>query len=102
MRSLPESSRKQPPVSHLCWSMFQKSLDEGIVPKDWRSGNVTPIFKKCDSSKPANYRPVSLTCTACKILEHIVVKNMVSHLEEHHILVDSQHGFHSDGSVIHN
>ena len=98
MRSLPESSRKLTPVSHLSSTQYSKSLDEGIIPKDWRPANVTLIFKKSDRSKQANYRPVSLTCIACKILEHTVVKNMVSHLEEHHILIDSQHGFCSGHS----
>ena len=81
-------------------SIFQLSLDEGIVPKDWRSTNVTPIFKKSDRSWPANnmYRLVSLTCISCKILEHTAVKNMVSHLEEHHILVDGRHRFRSGHS----
>jgi hypothetical protein len=36
--------------------IFQTSLDEGTVPKDWRKANIVPIFKKGDKSKPANYR----------------------------------------------
>ena len=40
----------------------QKSLDTGRVPKDWRSVNVTAIFKKGEKYQPSNYRPVSLTC----------------------------------------
>ena len=27
-------------------SVFRKSLDTGIVPRDWRTANVTPLFKK--------------------------------------------------------
>jgi hypothetical protein len=26
--------------------IFQKSLDEGNIPNDWRTANVTAIFKK--------------------------------------------------------
>ena len=26
--------------------LFQKSMDEGRIPDDWRLANVTPIFKK--------------------------------------------------------
>jgi hypothetical protein len=52
--------------------IFQTSLERGKVPDDWKTAHVTPIFKKGDKSKPSNYRPVSLTSTCCKTLEHII------------------------------
>ena len=73
--------------------IFQQSLDSGDTPKDWREANVVPIFKKGDRSKPANYRPVSLTAICCKQLEHIIVSNTLQHLTDHNILTDNQHGF---------
>ena len=66
--------------------IFQKSLNTGEVPADWKEANVSPIFKKGERYHPANYRPVSLTCICSKILEHIVTKHLVSHLERHSIL----------------
>ena len=36
-------------------------MDQGIIPDDWKTVNVVPIFKKGDHSKAENYRPVSLT-----------------------------------------
>ena len=39
--------------------------------------------KKDDISLSCNYRPVSLTCVACKILEQIVCSNIMVHLDEH-------------------
>ena len=74
-------------------SIFQRSLDTGKVPKDWRMANVTAIFKKGEKYKPSNYRPVSLTCICCKIQEHIITSNVLKHLDEHNILTDCQHGF---------
>ena len=53
--------------------IFQLSLSTGIVPTDWRDAYVTPIFKKGEQYNPANYRPVSLTCIVCKLMEHIMV-----------------------------
>ena len=35
--------------------------------------------------------PVSLTCVACKLLEHIVCSNIMAHLDEHKLLADTQH-----------
>ena len=36
---------------------------------------------------------VTLTCILCKVLEHIIASNIVSHLEEQDVLYDLQHGF---------
>jgi hypothetical protein len=41
--------------------VMKASLHEGVVPEDWRTANVTPIYKKGTRSDPGNYRPVSLT-----------------------------------------
>ena len=49
----------------------------------------TPVFKRASRSDPAIYRPVSLTCICCKLLEHIVNRHILNHLDEHKILADS-------------
>ena len=74
--------------------IFQSSLSTGIVPTDWRDAYTTPIFKKGEQYNPANYRPVSLTCIVCKLMEHITVSSIMQHFEIHCILSDNQHGFH--------
>ena len=53
---------------------------------------MTPLFKKGDNSKAANYRPVSLTSCCCKIIEHIVHSYLMKFLESNKILNDFQHG----------
>ena len=63
------------------------------MPEDWTKARVTPIYKKGDKSSAANYRPISLTCIACKIQEHIVTSHLVKHLNVNNILYDLQHGF---------
>ena len=35
------------------------SLEEEIVPSEWKEANITPLFKKGSRNKPENYRPVS-------------------------------------------
>ena len=74
-------------------NFFQKSLDTGIVPRDWKHALVTPIFKKGTKGDPANYRPVSLTSIPCKIYESILKDNIMKHLAENRLIKDSQHGF---------
>ena len=79
--------------SRILQVIFQKSLDEGILPQQWKTANITPIYKKESKCNPANYRPVSLTCITCKVLEHIINHHLLAHLDRNNILVDAQHGF---------
>ena len=73
--------------------IFKASLAQGILPDDWKKAFVIPVYKKGDRSCAPNYRPFSLTGLPCKIMEHIICSNIFSHLEEHGILCDEQHGF---------
>ena len=74
-------------------AIIQKSLDEKNVPNDWKTALVSPVFKKGDRGKPENYRPISLTSICCKLSEHIIVHEMMNHLDQNNILNDRQHGF---------
>ena len=82
--------------------IFNKSLQEGIVPKDFRMANITPIFKKGDRKRPNNYRPISLTSIVGKIFEAILTNRSVAHLEERNLLNSSQHGFRRHRSCLTN
>ena len=63
--------------------IFQRSLDTGIVPKDWQHAIITTAFKKGSKSKPSNYRPISLTNIASKLMEHIIVSNTMDYFDTH-------------------
>ena len=73
--------------------LYQYSLDFGEIPPDWKNAFVVPIFKKGEKHVPSNYRPVSLTSIACKVLEHIVHSSVMRHFDKIQILTDKQHGF---------
>ena len=73
--------------------LFQKSLDTAKIPKEWSLANICPLYKKSDRALTCNYRPVSLTCVPCKLLEHIVCSNIMAHLDEYKLLSDGQHAF---------
>ena len=73
--------------------IFQKSIDTGILPEDWRNANVAPVFKKGDKHLAENYRPVSLTSVTCKLLEHIISSHMLKHFDSLNILTPLNHGF---------
>ena len=59
---------------------------------------MVPIFKKGSRFKPENYRPVSLTVVISKMLEHIIVSQILDHLDSQNILHESQHGFRAKRS----
>ena len=80
-----------PIITHI----FQQSYNTSKLPDDWLQALVTPIHKKSLKSDPANYRPISLTCILCKVMEHIILSNMWKHLHKHNILLHFQHGFQS-------
>ena len=82
-----------PELAPILTRLFQATIDSGTIPTQWKTANVSPVFKKGDRSKPANYRPVSLTAVCCKLNEHIIAKAIMNHLEAHGILSDMQHGF---------
>ena len=69
------------------------SLQEGIVPLEWKEANIIPLFKKGSRNKYVNYRPVSLTSVICKLLETIIRDHMMDFLAKHKLINTSQHGF---------
>ena len=73
--------------------IFNKSMQSGIVPQDWKDAHVTPIFKKGIKSSPGNYRPVSLTSIISKLMESLIKDAVMKHLLENNLIRNSQHGF---------
>ena len=67
--------------------LFQKSLDEGVLPGDWLKACVTSIYKKGAKDLPTNYRPVSITSVICKLMESIVRDQIVSHMSTHNLFL---------------
>ena len=73
--------------------IFRKSVNNGQVPEEWRTATVVPIYKKGAKSAAGNYRPVSLTCVSCKVLESILKDDIMEHLSRNKLIKSSQHGF---------
>ena len=83
-----------PVFAHFC----QHSLDKGEIPKEWSLASICPLYKKGNRAFSSNYRPVSLICVPCKMLEHIVCTNIMAHLDEHKLLSDRRHAFRTNRS----
>ena len=87
-----------PALAHV----FRQSMREGVVPADWKTAHVTPIFKKGAKSDPVNYRPVSLTSVCFKLMESIIRDEIISHLDRNKLIRASQHGFAKGRSCVTN
>ena len=70
--------------------MFNFSLEEGVVPLEWKEANTIPLVNKGSRN---NYRPVSLTSVICKLLERLIKDHLVDFLVKNNLINPSQHGF---------
>ena len=73
--------------------LFSLSYAHSFLPPSWRHAYITPIFKKGDPSCATNYRPISLTSTACKLMESIIKDILCSSLLAAGRITKQQHAF---------
>lgn len=88
------------PVSKYLRLLFTKSIQDSQIPSEWKLAKIIPVHKSGDKSTPSNYRPISLTCTSCKLLEHIILKFITKFVEENNLLHPNQHGFRRGLSTV--
>ena len=86
-------------ISKILTDTYQDCIDTGTVPIQWKHANICAIHKKGKKLNRSNYRPVSLTCIASKLLEHIVHSHVMKHLSQYGVLTDYQHGFRAKRST---
>ena len=73
--------------------IFNSSMLDNNLPKAWLHANVTPIHKKGPTCDPNNYRPISLTCVCCRVMETIINRHIIDHLQRNNLINKHQHGF---------
>ena len=61
------------PLCHL----FNLSLASSVIPNEWKTHKIIPIFKSGDRSLISNYRPISLLCN---VSEHIIFNKIINHV----------------------
>ena len=83
------------PLSYL----INLSLSTALVPKKWKIGKVTPIYKKENTNHYNDYRPISVLNTCTKILEWAVHKKLIDHFECNDLLTKTQFGYRENKST---
>lgn len=79
--------------SQILQIIFTQSITDSSLPNDWKISKVVPVYKSGSRSDPSNYRPISLTSIACKLLEHIIYSQIACHLGDHSFFFHNQHVF---------
>ena len=67
----------------------QKLWQSGVVPGNWKKGNIIPIFKKGKKDDAGNNQPASLTSVLGKILQEAMLRLM----EGREVIWENQHDF---------
>jgi len=60
------------PVSLTLAQIFNKILNEGVIPISFKKATVTPLYKSGPKSDLTNYRPISLLNVFSKIFEKAI------------------------------
>ena len=80
-------------------SIINVSITTGAVPDEMKIARVIPLYKSGAHNVFTNYRPVSILPVFSKILEKIMCKRLLTFLDRHKILSDTQFGFRKDHST---
>ena len=72
-------------IPHVLLSIFNASLTTGIVPDSWKHATIIPLKKCGNSNDVTNLRPISLLPIQGKLLEKIVHKRVLEHLENNNL-----------------
>ena len=73
--------------------IYTASFELSAIPDIWKAAFVTPVFKKGSPTAASNYRPISLTCIVCKVMESIIKDKLIAYLLEKGLITKQQHGF---------
>ena len=83
----------------LC-AIFNRSINTGIFPTDWKCSKVIPLFKKGERRDLNNYRPISIIPVVAKVFERIIYNQVYAFLKDNNLLTSSQSGFRSLHSTV--
>ena len=89
-----------PGIAGSLTALFNHSRKTGDIPVEWKSANVTPVWKKRgDREVVSNYRPVSVLPIVAKAFQSLVQRQLYKHLQDNSLLHPAQSGFRSFHSI---
>ena len=73
----------------------------GVYPDSLKVAKVTPLHKKGDKTVDDNFRSISVLTQINKIFEKVIHERLVTFINQHSILPNSQFGFRKKHSASH-
>ena len=83
-----------PIITKIC----NQSIKSNIFPQQWKTGIVSPLFKKGATYDPGNYRPISVLPILSKVLERHVFNHLYEFLSCNDLLSSRQSGIRRNHS----
>ena len=81
--------------------LINKSFSEGNFPNLLKLADVCPIYKKSDTNKCENYRPIPLLSNISKLYERAMHSCVYDFLEKYKLFYKRQFGFRKKHSTNH-
>ena len=83
------------PLTHI----INTCITSSTFPRIWKTARLTPINKTDHPQNETDYRPVSILPALSKVFERLVLKQLISYIEELSLLAPSISGFRKGHST---
>ncbi|VDH93334.1 Hypothetical predicted protein [Mytilus galloprovincialis] len=82
-------------------TMMNIIWQKGELPTEWKMADVKFLRKPGKTSyySSSSYRPISLTCIICKLMERVILERIVAYIEGHRLIDLTQEGFRKNHST---
>ena len=90
-----------PAVVQKLTELFQSIWEKGTVPQQFKDASIVHIYKRKGNRQSCdNHRGISLLSIAGKILARVLLNCLLHHLEQSHLLPESQCGFRAQRGTV--
>ena len=73
--------------------IINMSIVQGVVPEDWKSARVIPVYKSGKRDNMENYRPISILPAISKVAEKVIFNQLYLYLTDNNLMSKFQSGF---------
>ena len=87
-------------ISESLTLIFNRSINTGIFPDEWKYAEVIPIHKHGKRNCTDNYRPISIIPVVAKVFERIIYNQLSLFFSENRLLNNCQSGFRGLHSTV--
>ena len=71
-----------PTLAYPLTLIFNRSMQQGVMPQVWKTANIKPIPKFRGAAEPKDFRPIALTSIVGKCLERLIMRRVAPLLDD--------------------